>query len=102
MGETLYSIARQYQLSPKELAEYNNLTFGEPLKVGQPLRTSPSATAAQKEPEGVSDASLHEVQPGETMFQIARNYGVTIKELMEWNHKDSFNLNVGERLKILR
>ena len=102
-GETLYSIARQYQLSPKELATYNDLTFGDPLTVGQSLRTSPSSGSAEKEvAEAPDDASLHEVQPGETMFQIARNYGVTIKELMEWNNKDSFNLSVGERLKILR
>ena len=102
-GETLYSVARQYQLSPKELAEYNNLTFGDPLTVGQQLRTSSDPEQAEEEVKNSSgDGSLHEVQPGETMFQIARNYGVTIKELMEWNNKDSFNLNVGERLKILR
>ena len=102
-GETLYSIARQYQLSPKELAEYNSLTFGKPLTVGQQLRTSPDPDQAEPETADSSgDGSWHEVQPGETMFQIARNYGVTIKELMEWNNKDSFNLSVGERLKILR
>ena len=101
-GETLYSIARQYQLSPKELAAYNNLTFGDPLTEGQQLRTSPDPDRAQEEPTIAGDASVHEVQPGETMFQIARNYGVTIKELMEWNNKSSFTLNVGERLKILR
>ena len=100
-GETLFSIARQYQISPKQLAAYNNLTFGDPLAVGQQLRTS-AGDQTNKETMVASDNTvLHEVQSGETMFQIARNYGVTIKELMEWNHKNSFNLNVGERLKIL-
>ncbi len=45
---------------------------------------------------------MHEVQSGETMFQIARNHGVTIKELMEWNGKSSFDLVVGESLKVYR
>ena len=103
-GETLSSIARQYQLSPKELAAYNDMKFGDPLTVGQRLRTSAPASdeAEVQVTESSGSRSLHEVQPGETMFQIARNYGVTIKELMEWNGKDSFNLSAGERLKILR
>ncbi len=35
--ETLYGIARRYQLSATQLADYNNLKLGDPLKVGQQL-----------------------------------------------------------------
>ena len=101
-GETLFSIARQYQLSPKQLAEYNNLTFGDPLAVGQQLRTAAPDQMTQETVQASDGVVMHEVQSGETMFQIARNYGVTIKELMEWNRKNSFDLNVGEHLKIVR
>jgi membrane-bound lytic murein transglycosylase D len=43
---------------------------------------------------------LHKVKPGETLYQIARDYHATIKQLMEWNEKTDFNLQIGEELRI--
>jgi hypothetical protein len=43
---------------------------------------------------------FHEVKPSDTLYGVARHYGVTIKELMEWNDKKDFSLEVGEKLKI--
>jgi membrane-bound lytic murein transglycosylase D len=34
------------------------------------------------------------------MYKVARQYEVTIKELMEWNNKEDFNVSVGEKLTI--
>jgi membrane-bound lytic murein transglycosylase D len=31
---------------------------------------------------------------------VARQYGVTIQEIMEWNGKRDFSLSVGEKLKV--
>ena len=42
----------------------------------------------------------HEVKNTDTLYSIARKYGVTIKDLMEWNDKKDFNLAIGEKLKI--
>jgi membrane-bound lytic murein transglycosylase D len=42
----------------------------------------------------------HQVKATDTLYSIARQYGVTIKELMEWNNKKDFALSVGERLKV--
>ncbi len=44
--------------------------------------------------------SIHEVKSSDTLYSVARQYGVTIKELMEWNEKKEFTLSVGEKLKI--
>jgi membrane-bound lytic murein transglycosylase D len=44
---------------------------------------------------------VHEVRPSDTLYSVARQYGVTIKELMEWNEKKDFNLSLGEKLRIL-
>ncbi len=38
----------------------------------------------------------------DTLYSIAREYGVTIKELMEWNQKKDFSLTVGEKLRIVK
>ncbi|MEQ8364070.1 MAG: LysM peptidoglycan-binding domain-containing protein [Cyclobacteriaceae bacterium] len=44
---------------------------------------------------------VHEVKSSDTLYSVARQYGVTIKELMEWNEKKDFNLSLGEKLRIL-
>lgn len=98
--ETLYGIARRYQLSATQLAKYNALEVGEPLRVGQTL----NLTAPEEQAKRATQQALvmHEVQAGETMFQIARQHGVTIQNLMEWNNKSGFDLAAGEQLKVYK
>ena len=93
--ETLYSIARQYNLTAAELAGYNRMSVYETLSVGQELRLPPDAEGAAS----ITD-EYHEVKAGETMYQIAQQYRISMRELMEWNQKENFNLNVGEQLRI--
>ncbi len=48
----------------------------------------------------VPDSGMHEVKASDTLYSVARQYGVTIRELMEWNAKKDFGLTVGEKLKV--
>ncbi|MBS1977628.1 MAG: LysM peptidoglycan-binding domain-containing protein, partial [Bacteroidetes bacterium] len=43
---------------------------------------------------------FHDVKPSDTLYSVARQYGVTIKDLMEWNDKRDFSISIGERLRI--
>ncbi len=43
---------------------------------------------------------VHEVKSTDTLYSVARQYGVTIKDLMEWNDKRDFALSVGEKLRV--
>lgn len=43
---------------------------------------------------------VHEVKPSDTLYSVARQYGVTIREIMDWNGKKDFGLAVGEKLKV--
>ena len=43
---------------------------------------------------------IHEVKAADTLYSVARQYGVTIRELMDWNEKKDFSLSVGEKLKV--
>jgi membrane-bound lytic murein transglycosylase D len=45
-------------------------------------------------------SSFHEVKPSDTLYSVARQYGVTIREIMEWNGKKDFSLSVGEKLRV--
>lgn len=98
-GETLYSIAKRYQLAVMQLVEWNNLSLSEGIKPGQVLRLKQSSDPI-REPETME--ITHTVKASDTLYSIAREYGVTIKELMDWNKKKDFSLSVGEKLTIVK
>lgn len=99
-GETLYAIAKRYGLEVMQLVEWNNLSVSEGIKTGQILNLSDTANGAVAKPASVEVS--HTVKSSDTMYSIARAYGVTIKELMEWNQKKDFSLTVGEKLRIIK
>ena len=92
-GETLYSIAHQHGLQVVDLQRLNNLTNDATLQPGQVLKL------ADFEPVK-SDLSVHEVKPSDTIYSIARQYGLSVKELMNLNNKTDFDLKPGQKLII--
>lgn len=103
-GETMYSIAKTYDISVNNLAVWNNISTSDPIHEGQELRVAPPSLPTADTPGKVSSSTevIHEVKSSDTLYSVARKYGVTIKEIMDWNEKTDFNIHVGERLKILR
>lgn len=106
--ESLYSVARRYGLRPAELITWNNLPQNPSLRIGQTLRvvapTTDQVAAPAPETAAVAPAVVpsvqHTVVKGESMYSISRKYGVTIKQIMEWNNKPDFNVKPGEKLEI--
>ena len=73
--------------------------------------TTPAGSKIEPDPqaliqgsgEGPKEAPLpefHEVKASDTLYGIARQYGVTIKEIMDWNGKTDFNLAIGDRIRV--
>lgn len=64
--------------------------------------TISSETTETSTPVETSETALtiHEVRPSDTLYSVARQYGVTIQELMEWNDKKDFSVSIGEKLKV--
>jgi peptidoglycan endopeptidase LytF len=115
-GESLYSIAKQYGLTVAQLKHLNRLITAH-LRVGQELTvsgifpTAENATQAKEQTDIKPETNLiaskaetdwHIVVPGETLFGIARQYGVTVAQLVAGNGLLSNNLKVGQKLTILR
>jgi membrane-bound lytic murein transglycosylase D len=98
-GETLYAIAKRYQLNVNDLATWNNVNLSGGIKPGQVLTLIPKTVTEEAKP---NEALLHTVKTSDTLYSIAREYGVTIKELMDWNQKKDFNLTIGEKLRIVK
>lgn len=67
--------------------------------------TAPDSLSAPDSSETASTGGertvFHTVVASDTLYGVARQYGVTVKQLMDWNNKTDFNLAVGENLKIV-
>jgi membrane-bound lytic murein transglycosylase D len=102
-GETLYSISRTYEVPLSQLLSLNSLSLEDGIKIGQELTVYRAGTASyneQTEQSNLKTYIYHKVQAGETLYRIARQYNVTIQEIMEWNNKSDFNVSIGENIRV--
>jgi len=119
-GETFYGIARRYGVTAAQLRALNPDVDMDALEVGDVLRlpagardsrppaqqprpgaTQPArpSTPAQTPPRG---SRTHTVAAGETLFGIARRYGVTVAAIRQANGMESEEdqVRAGQRLVI--
>lgn len=89
-GDTLYSIARKYNLSVDELKKLNNLT-NNTLSIGQKLFVS------KERPE---TETLYTVVSGDTLYSIANKFKVSVDNLKLINNLNNNVLSIGQLLKI--
>lgn len=125
-GEKLSTIARKYGVTVAELKSWNyvgkkglkpgkKLTVyirvqkSEPSKLEIKDNSSDKNIAANKEKENKQLAEnktssgeyvYHKVKRGETIYAIAKRYGVTSKTIKALNGLDDNNLKMGQKLKI--
>ena len=86
-GDTLWSIARKYNLSVNELKALNNLSSNV-LSVGQRLIV------------GKESSNDYVVSAGDTLWAIARKFNVSVDDIKALNNLSSNNLSIGMTLKI--
>jgi LysM repeat protein/ABC-type branched-subunit amino acid transport system substrate-binding protein len=108
-GQTLFSIARAYQVDQAEIVMYNPGADTR-LQVGQRLKIPDKTLSTQESPQTPSlqtgtqprKTLTHTVSSGETLFGIARKYEVSVSEIMEANPQITQfdNLSIGQELKI--
>jgi len=124
-GETLSMIARRYGVEMNDIRRANNLR-GSVIQPGQVLvipkagvtaaappggtlvaesRPEIAAQLPERQPAAASAAkskpSVHVVKPGDTLYGLARRYGVTIPALSAANGMSSkSHLTAGDRLEI--
>ena len=88
-GDSLYSIAKKFNTSVDNLKKLNNLTSNL-INVGDLLKISEGKTS------NVTDAYI--VQSGDTLYSIARKYGLSVDELKKLNNLNSNTLTIGQSL----
>lgn len=104
-GDSLYSIAQQYNTTVDKIKSDNKLTSNN-LSIGQVLMIADKTTDMTVEECFGEDEVLEEdyviyvVKPGDNLYSIARKYDTTVSELKRLNNLTSNNLSVGQELKI--
>lgn len=110
-GETLSGIARRYGISSSLLIAANPGVKATRLRVGQRV-TVPLGRAARREArtpraaprvarQVVSGVTHHTVRAGDSLWVLARRYGVQVVDLRAWNGLGTGDLlPVGKRLRV--
>ncbi len=83
-GETLYSVARVYGISPQELARANGLDDDAWLYAGQWVQI-PRDTRATDAPPLATPSGYYTVHAGDTLVSIATRFGATVDALASVN-----------------
>ena len=98
-GESLWTIARKYGTSVQALAAANGLRPESVLRVGREL-TIPGEGSAESADEGPR-TRLYIVKSGDSLWEIARRHGTTVRSLAAANGLDADRvLRVGMTLQV--
>ena len=91
-GDSLWSIAKKYNVSVSDLKEANGFTSSL-LTIGDVLKIPVIEQEEQKE-------NVYIVKSGDSLYKIAQNYDTTVSELMQLNNLTSTSLSIGQILEI--
>ncbi len=93
-GETLAAIATAYGISIEQLVRDNNLGNADHIEVGQKLKIVGGSPQSTKK-------LSYTVKRGDTLSEIAQEFGVTTAQVMEWNGlKSATAIQPGQTLKL--
>ncbi len=89
--ETLYSLAKQYEVTEAEIKKHNTFLYANPLRKGDKLQIPVFKTTELIEEPNLT--RTYKVLPKEGKWRIAYKFGITIQEL------EALNPDMGEVLK---
>lgn len=103
-GDSFWKISREYGVGVRELAKWNDMAPGDPLRVGQTLviwsDRPASAVPAAARPEMIRQIS-YAVRRGDSLSRIASRFNVTVGQIAAWNRLDVDRyLRPGQRLTL--
>ncbi len=100
-GETIYSLSKKYNVSEQEILDSNPGIDITKLPLGSEIAV-PRKNDKQMQPQNVKVSPkeyYHKVESGETLSSIARQYGISIRELKRANGNLRFP-HVGDYIRI--
>ena len=116
-GDNLTRLAHERGLSVAQVVSWNKLKSAA-VETGQRLVFAAPATAAEPavsytvksrlEGEGMphrgnvsaADTRVHQVQPGDTLYNISRRFGISVQELRKLNRLTTDEVKLGQKLVV--
>lgn len=90
-GDSLWTIANKNNTTIDEIKRINNLTSNM-LSIGQILKLPTQ--------DKLEEVEMYTVQKGDSLYSIAKKFGITVDEIKSLNNLTSNNLSIGEQLMI--
>lgn len=102
-GDTIQKISQKFNVSEEEIIKANNIKDPKKLREGQKIKI-PTAKADRtlhgKGRKKTSKEEIYEVKYGDTLEKIAKKYGISPKDIMEYNDMRDERIFAGDQLKI--
>ncbi|MFP4212538.1 MAG: LysM peptidoglycan-binding domain-containing protein [Desulfohalobiaceae bacterium] len=105
-GDSLWSLARRFDVGLQTLIQANGLQDQPRLRIGNKLyipdlEQGQEELARSKAEAAHAELVNYQVQKGDSLWDIARKFGVSTKELLAWNElRRSSQIRPGDQIKI--
>lgn len=117
-GETLWEIAGKYGVEVHQIRSWNGLSSSrniypnQKLNIWLPAGAAPTEPTLQNKETAASTKArveqnednrvvIYTVKEGDTLWDIANRYGVSIRDIKTWNKRQSNLIKPGDELKIM-
>jgi membrane-bound lytic murein transglycosylase D len=99
-GDSIGKIAEIYKVPVADIRKWNNLSSNT-IYAGRVLKIySDTGINDIQDVSSVKKTSIHTVKRGESLFVIAKKYGMTVAELRSINNITGEKLSIGQKLKV--
>ena len=102
-NDTLWGLSKKYGVSVSDLKKANGVS-GHLIYVGQKLQIPTKATKTAKTSTSTSTvdttSTTHRVVKGDTLWSLAKKYGVSVSTLMKANNLSSSTILIGQSLNL--
>lgn len=107
-GETLLSISRKYKMTPRAIAEANDITWRTRVKVGQRLnlgerapaqaRVEKQAVASVQKIKNTKSPIVYKIKKGDNLTDLARIFNLQVSKIKTANNLKRGNVMVGQKI----
>ncbi len=102
-GDSFWTISRRYKVGVRELAKWNAMAPGDPLRIGQKLAiwTEEADLVPNIASRSVVRRVAYQVRQGDSLSTIASRFRVTVNDIERWNKLNASNyLQPGQALTL--
>ncbi len=96
-GDSFWLIAKRHDVSIRQLARWNNMAPGDPLRVGKTLSIWTSKGMPKS---GIVRRVSYKVRQGDNLSVIASKFSVGVSQIREWNTLSQKYLQPGQLLTL--